>query len=144
MKIYVNFKKPKTLREFFTKFYQWNRIIGDWQRGKAVSTFFDKKCTQLQCSMGRSRSSIDLYDITTTYFPKATLNDMMDALLTSCPKNYFWYPSWCCTVRRHVMSYLTHANWQEFPRKSVDMSWGTLLRNLGIANKQQMNDYKYK
>lgn len=105
MKIYVNFKKPETIREFLIKFFPLDNTYGTF---RAVKTYFDVECTKLQCFSGKNRSFDDLYDIILTYYPETTIKELAIELLSlnfisKKGTKHYLYPFVCSTIKRPVL-----------------------------------------
>jgi len=74
MKLYINTNKQfNDINELLTFCYP----TGDYFR---EYTYFDKECTQIQCSASR-RSFEDLLSLCKTYFPETTEKDLMKTLI---------------------------------------------------------------
>lgn len=107
MKIYVNFKIPKTVREFLKAYFSvWNGS----SHVRNITTYSDKACTEVQCTASRNRSFREVCDCVQTYFPNITDKTIFRILLTLNLKNssgqyMYLYPSFCGDVNRPVMMY---------------------------------------
>lgn len=142
MKIYVNFDKPKTLREFLQKFFNYDSRTG---RGQSVKTFFDKDCTQIQCFRNKNRSVQDVLDCVSTYFPTVTLKKLLHELVTLDIPGMKFYPMWCGDIRRHVMCYWAYGQTSMPVDNGEDFSWAVILKEeLGITTIQELYTYGKK
>ena len=80
MKLYVTFKKPKTVIEFLKQFYNNNVISYNAVKAYPHSTYYDKRCTLLQSRHTR-RSFDDLFSLITTYYPSISEKKLLHYLL---------------------------------------------------------------
>lgn len=108
MKIYVNFKIPKTVREFLKVYFSVESDSSNLIQN--VTTYSDKECKTVQCTAKRSRSFRETCDCVQTYFPKTTDKTIFRILLTLNLKNskgqlLYLHCSYCGTVKRPVMYY---------------------------------------
>lgn len=142
MKIYVKFKKPDTLKEFLYKFF-------DTLNKNSAQTFSDVECKVPQCDAGRRRSFDDLYDIVTTYFPEATIEEILKELILLKPALYF-YPYVCGTINRPVITWMHYKLGHEYDSNhfkkigfSSKYSWETLFQRLdpNITGYDKMYEY---
>ena len=81
MAIYVNFERPRTVKEFLNTFYQ--EDVYDSYKLVASETYKDKECTILQCNRNRIRSYDDLYELVKTYYPSYTRKKLTLLLIKS-------------------------------------------------------------
>ena len=85
-KIYVGFKRPKTVAEFITKLFDNKQIYGEYY--SSVTTFYDKECINIQCYKNKYRSFDDVYLIIKTYYPSYNRSKLMKVLITLTFKNF--------------------------------------------------------
>ena len=141
MKIYVSFRRPRTVKEFLIMFYQLNSASFVDGSGRAVQTYRDKNCKVIQCGLGRLRSPQDIYDCVRTYFPNVRLDTVFSTLLKLKTKDgRFIYPSYCWDIRRPVTSWGTYKN-HDMPQYNGAYGWKTILNALGINNKIEYHKY---
>ncbi len=158
MKLYVDFKRPKTIKEFITKIFVPNTnnpqsmiyLYG-------IKTYSDKECTKLQCHSNKFRSFDDILTLTKTYYPSITPKRLMHELLISRSSNLvrsnetkYLYMGICSTMQRIRLYYSTfnsHQTQYQFPTKlklSSKYSWHELLKMIGIKNSKQLSAYLIK
>lgn len=125
MKIYVQFEKPKTVKEFLIKFFSSDQ---GWNGSHAIPTFHDKECTKIQCHGGRNRSINDLYDCVKTYFSRVKLKTVLKILVQLRPNGNYFNPYYCPNIRRHVIAFHFYSS----PFPSPNTRWGKLLNQAGI------------
>lgn len=84
----IDKNKPRSISKFIDLYYvkgpQAPATKGYYLKSSA--TYFDKKCNELQCSIGRMRSFDDLYDLVKTYYPKVTVKRLFHILITKVYK----------------------------------------------------------
>jgi hypothetical protein len=143
MQIYVSFKRPRTVQEFIKQFFSGPR--GMWG-GCSVSTYYDKSCTSLHCSVGRARSWQDLYDCVKTYFPSVTQKKVLSEFLKFKMPGMYFRPYHCGTIKRPVISFNTQPvvglivptpAWAE-----NGIGWRQILSLRNINTAVEMYDYQ--
>jgi hypothetical protein len=109
-KLYVNFTKPPTLKEFFIKFFQGgDEYLGD-RIVSGKQTYYDKACTNLQCGSYTNRSFSDLLNLAKTYYKTATHKKVLITLINLKLVNlhsepcYFYLLS-CIDINKDVVIY---------------------------------------
>lgn len=148
MAIYVKFaeeKKPKSIKEFLNNLYTKERVS---YYARAVDTFTDKNCTQLQSSH-MYRSFDDLLILTKTYYPSITTKKFIKILLNlkipipNSDKYYYPYLGSCSTMGKirfipykgkFLDSYQT-----KMPNSKY--TWEELLKPLGIKDTKTLTKY---
>jgi len=152
MAIYVKFaeeKKPKSIKEFLTKFYT-NRTCS--HNGQAISdvTYFNKNCNIVQSSHIR-RSFDDLLELIQTYYPSTTPKILMSNLLKLKLNKYSYIMLTNCSgMKRIRISYFSGYNRHGTDYKEaikVDKltskySWEDLLHMLNIKNDLDLIKFK--
>lgn len=151
-KLYVNFAKPRTLKEFFTKFfdeednfYYSDRVVS----GK--ETYYDQECTNLQCSAGRNRSFSDLLNLAKTYYKSATHKKVLITLINLKLINRnkepcYFYLLYCGDVEKNVIIYFFRKNVSEVHDNitSDGYSQASILEPIGvISNHSEIYESKY-
>lgn len=143
MKLYVNFKPPKTLKKFLEAFFTYKYTNG-WDHyypvghAVAVPTFRDKACKRLQCPAGRNRSVQDLYSCVTTYFPNVTLEKLIQTLVKLRPNNRYFYGFRCSEIRRPVIGFAGHKIGIPPIQSRSEYDWNKLLKRVGINTMYDM------
>jgi len=134
MKIYVNFAKPRTAKEFLKKFYyNGNRLFL-----QANATYKDKACKNFQCSKGKFRSFDDLLMLIKTYYPSYNAKKLMHLLLTinyGYEEKFMPYFGTCSGMKR--IRYIPHAQSSEDNKNIISY-------NAVIQNKQYASKYSWK
>lgn len=142
MSIYVNFEVPEdmTIHEFLKKFYD---------GGRSKSTYEDKECTRTQCYSAKNRSSNDLYELVTTYFPETDLKTFIHEILclkSNCEYVTHLYQMYCINIYKFVMQYSSdHFDFygSAYTKAYGDspFSWKNLVALLGITNYEEYCKY---
>lgn len=154
MKIYVNFEKPRTAKEFLKKFYYSEN--GPFL--KANATYKDENCKFLQCPKNRMRSFDDLLVLIKTYYPSYNAKKLMHLLLTidyGYEKNFMPYFANCAEIQKirylpyvkinigkaGLLSYDVTIQQKQYGSK---YSWKDLFTMLNINNNEDLDKYYAK
>lgn len=145
-KIYVKFKRPRTVKDFVYKFFSENCPSGS-QMG-AVTTFLDKECTRVQCHANKMRSFDDLLAAVNTYFPTASPKLLIKCLLTvnikfkSGSKTRLRLENCGDIQRTRILFHCTDCNgYFGHDKYKSKYSWEDLFLMLELKNKTQVNKY---
>ncbi len=134
MKIYVNFARPRTAKEFLKRFY----YNGNRPFLQASATYQDKACKNFQCSKEKFRSFDDLLMLITTYYPSYNAKKLMRLLLTidyGYKEKFIPYFGSCAGMER--IRYL--------PYTSIHADKSDIISyNAAIKNKQYDSKYSWK
>jgi hypothetical protein len=76
MAIYVNFKRPRSVKEFITLLYSYHN--GSYLT--SVETYSNKECTVIQCKKGKYRSIDEILEILQTYYPSLSIKKLIKSL----------------------------------------------------------------
>lgn len=167
-KLYVNFKKPKTIKEFLIKFYTTN--INHFNGlPMASETYKNIECTRIHCDYGRLRSFDDLYDLIKTYYPTTNYKQLFNIIIkleftitTPFPRSNIninhkiakFHFQTCSTIRRVVFStqsLVSISNYGNYynrtinkPKLNSQKSYAELLEDCKIDEKTLNDLYKLK
>lgn len=147
MAIYVEFERPKTIKEFLIKFYS-NVSYGTAQ---AATTYKDILLTQIQCNKSY-RSFDDLLELIQTYYPETTPKILIYELLTikiKNPKtneNFKPHLGVCSGMRR--IRYIPYPGFNPNFQDYIDIkmydsqyTWKELLLLLDIKNEIELKSF---
>lgn len=147
--IYVNFKKPRTLREFLTKFFDYHK--SDNSARLCVKTYTDSECKFVQCAENKYRSFDNILECVNTYFPKVTAKELIHELLTLNLKTktgaqLYLRMANCSTINKIRCWYgiNTSSDVLLVSRLGSQYSWKELLEMLGIKTQEQIYEYATK
>ena len=138
MKIYVKFKRPRTVLLFLEQLY--SRSVSSAIFPCAVFTYLDKECTQLQCNKNW-RSYDDIYNLIHTYYPSISHKKLMHYLmiLRYDFNGRTMYPhfGFCGGMGRlRYMPYIVQSGYSDATSKTY--IWTKLFKLLNISS---VNDY---
>lgn len=154
MKIYVNFEKPRTAKNFLKRFYYNENglfLIAD-------ATYIDQNCKNFQCSKNRMRSFDDLLMLIKTYYPSYNAKKLMRLLLTidyGYKEKFMPYFGSCAEMQRiryvpyakfyvnnnNIISYDAVIQNKQYGSK---YSWKDLFTMLNIHNNKDLDKYYAK
>lgn len=153
MKIYTNFGRQKTLREFLIKLF--SSESSNYRLN--VETYHDEECKSLQCQRNKYRSFDDILDCVNTYYKNITPKCLIHTLLTLNIKNdkgqiCCLHIGICSGIKRIRMLYypypLENTYSSEIPCEKYNSkySWIDLLEMLNITTSKELINYikKYK
>lgn len=144
MKIYVKFKKPRTIKQFLVSFFS------EKEDGVVlnITTYFDKKCTKIQCESHRNRSFDEVYDCVKTYYKSATTKSVLINLMKLHPVNENgtvcnFTNTYCGGIQKSVMYYYTGSGcYYNIPNKELcNYSWKELFQMIGINSQKELDKY---
>lgn len=150
-KIYVKFKKPRTVKKFLALLFSYY----NYDRFKSIATYKDLGCKEIQCDVNKYRSIDDLYNIVKTYYPSITKNKLLHHLLCLRIKyNYgcyrYFYPVFCSDINKYTCMFYIKINkfnnikniYYKYNNKSLSsISWLELYNKLGINSQKDLNKY---
>tara|TARA_R110000851_G_C12938072_1_gene551966 strand:- start:106 stop:639 length:534 start_codon:yes stop_codon:yes gene_type:complete len=147
-KLYVKFKRPKTIKQFLTKFY--SEVLHVKYRFP-IQTYFDKACTKMQCRKHTYRSIDDLFILVKTYYPSATLKKLMKILvqldLSTKDKQIRMIIGSCSGIDNIRIYFgpgtVNHYSLTHIRKHSATHSWVELFKMIGVNNKEEY-DALYK
>ena len=142
-KIYVQFKKPKTVRAFLKSFF-----LGGNTMYYSVITYEDKECKRQQCGPNRMRSFDDIFDCVKTYFPAVSEKRVLHELLTAGYSNG-GHPlevalTTCSTMNKIRVVYypgVPKCHFEHSRMVNSRYNWKQLLGLLEIKNQQDLEKY---
>lgn len=154
-KIYVKFKRPKTVKEFIVKLYK--IYDGSWlDIYRSVATYHDVECTKLQCESNTRRSIDDAYAIVKTYYPSITKTKLLKHLLCIEMTNdegdiYNFRPFFCPDINHFVFHFGERTikpyrdiikSYKEFNKYSLSsISWLELYNKIGIKSQLDLINF---
>lgn len=153
-KIYVNFKKPKTIKKFIELFF----IKVPYHNAlKSSTTYSDENCTIIQCNRYKYRSFDDFYKIIKTYYPSYTKKKLMIKLLKTniIYKNitYKFFPVRCYDIDNMTFLYMAKnkSELKEWYKENISKcwsehsnatkSWKELFELAGVYNAEDYGKY---
>lgn len=158
-KIYVNFKKPKTVKEFITEFFTKNQYTVSTL--KSTTTYKNIECTEIQCKPYKYRSFDDFYKIIKTYYPSYTRKKLILRLLETkikCNnKYYYFFPVTCSDIDNYTFIFsskndpMCHKRWYKLNINSTwnnhstkaTNTWKELFELAGVYNVEDYGKYIY-
>lgn len=154
LKIYIEGEKPKTVRELLKRLFSHLYING--LAYKSAGTFYDSKCTRIQCYANKFRSFEDVLALVNTYFPTVSYKTLMKILLTldiKAPTGeicqlYMYNCSQIGAIRMHYSSTsrgYRYTYLRDFIQKyRSKRSWGELLNSIGINSDEALEAMRDK
>lgn len=144
MSIYIEGETPQTLRELLKRLfnYKYDGMV------KTVATYYDQNCTDEQCDEDRYRSFDDVLELTQTYFPQITKEELIRTLISldiidAVGRKMYFFMSSCSDIRRVVIYYhYSSCSYQQADyanQHNSQWSWITLLNDAGIFSQ---DDYE--
>lgn len=156
-KIYVSFKKPKTVKEFITEFFTKNQYTVSTL--KSTTTYKNIECTEIQCKPYKYRSFDDFYKIIKTYYPSYTRKKLMLKLLETKIKYnntyYHFFPVKCSEIDNYTFLYMSengtmkpktwynmniNSAWNDHSTKATN-TWKELFELVGVYNVEDYGKY---
>lgn len=147
--LYVDFEKPRTIREFLQIFFG-NHKFGEYNY-RTAKTYSDSECKTVQCYENKRRSFDDVYELVNTYYSNVSKKKLLHILImlelysntNQKAKFNFHY---CCDIHKAVMYYEVYGSWREFTKKKgySKYSWKELMAMLNIHNIKEFNIYQQK
>jgi hypothetical protein len=118
MAIYVNFNKPRTIKQFIKKFYKLNDYpinpvnTAIFNRTGCVQTFRDEGCTIIQCPPDKLRSFDSFLEIVQTYYPSCTPKILFLRLIQvhNNSERYMMNLVFCAKVNKITFCWYTSQN----------------------------------
>ena len=151
--LYVDFKKPRTIREFLQRFFGHKQLHGTWNFF-SERTFFDKELKGIQCNFNRRRSFDEIHELVNTYYSNVSKKKLLHILITLDIRNNknqkallnFHY---CSDIKKSVISYMCADDgwsWQHLStrKQKCQYSWKELMLLLGIHNLSEFKKYQKK
>lgn len=118
-KLYVKFKRPKSLKEFIIKYYDLDRPEKhpSYFYGPSTNTYNDIECTTLHCNK-YCRSWDDLYIIFKTYYPSLSKAKCFDTLMKTClHKGYKFQLAYCGGMKR--IRFIPGITWRNYSFSNI-------------------------
>lgn len=153
-KIYIDYKEPiENINQLLTIFYSPQQNPYE-NHLNGMITFNDENCTKTQCLSYKVRSIDDLFSLTKTYFPEATIKDLIHeivlfkGILRGKPVQFF--PSFCNTIDKLTVYFHEsiiqegHFNSTFNKKLGSKWSWKELFEMLDINSFEDFNNYKNK
>lgn len=142
-KLYVKFKKTRSVREFLLKFFVAHTSSPTYYTGGA--TWYNPECTQLQCDINKWRSFDDVYYLVRTYFPTVTpkklIHELLVLYLNDTTKRYILMGACGGMGRIRIIYYNTPRTGYDTNKYSSVYSWPELLAMLDIKKQADLQAY---
>lgn len=147
MKIYLKLgNKPKSIKELLLLLFS----HGEDTRRTNVETYLDEACLSVQCNRNKYRSLDEVVMIVTTYFPKASLKEIIHELLVldfGLAEPIYIKMTNCSTIRRIVLYYSSEyftSGIFDINKYNSQHSWDELLFLLGLKSVNDVKAYVKK
>jgi hypothetical protein len=142
-KLYVKFKKPRSVREFLLKFFTAHTLHQTHYTGGA--TWNNQECTNLQCDTNKWRSFDDVYYLVRTYFPTITpkrlIHELLVLYLNGTTKRYLQMGTCGGMSRIRIIYFTGPLIGYDINKYSSVYSWPELLAMLDIKSTTDLQAY---
>lgn len=155
-KLYVKFKRPRSLKEFIIKYYNLENPQNHtmYFYGPSTNTYYDKECKKIHCNR-TYRSWDDLYIIFKTYYPSLSKAKCFDTLMKTClHKGYKFQLASCSGMGK--IRFIPGINWRNYSFSKIcldhlntkmsnsENTWQELFNLLKLDTDEKILEYLNK